>query len=87
MMRKDEKRRTGTTPPRDLPQLPVVHLRQTVPLGHVERPGGQIQFTTTDGTIVGARIIAVWRDGVTLRRTDTDTTQYLGRGDYKLVEE
>lgn len=87
MTRHDRNQRAGTTPARDVPRPPAVRLRQTVALGDVERPGGRIRFTMRDGTAVGARIIAVWRDGITLRRADTGTIQHLRRGDYELVEE
>lgn len=49
-----------------------------------EHLGGRIEFDGLRGP-VPAKIIAVWRDGVTLRRDDTGTIQFLHRGDYRVL--
>jgi len=70
-----------TMPTRDLPRGPGSRIRRSIAIGTFERPGGTIQFDCRSETI-DATIIAVWNDGVTLRRDDTGTVQFLNRGTY-----
>lgn len=70
-----------TMPTRDLPRGPSSKIRRSIAIGTYERPGGTIEFDCQSETI-SATIIAVWNDGVTLRRDDTGTVQFLDRGNY-----
>jgi len=68
-------------PTRDLPRGPGSKIRRSIAIGTFERPAGTIEFVSESETIE-ATIIAVWNDGVTLRRNDTGTVQFLYRGTY-----
>jgi len=74
-------------PTRDLPRGPASKIRQSIAIGTFERPGGKISFPLNDLDRVAATIIAVWNDGVTLRRDDSGTVQFLYRGDYRVLPE
>lgn len=75
------KRQRPTMPTRDLPRGPSSKIRRSIAIGTYERPGGTIEFDCQSETI-SATIVAVWNDGVTLRRNDTGTVQFLDRGNY-----
>lgn len=86
MTTKDEaKRRPTGRIPRTLPGRAVRRVQPIIELGGgLETVGGPIHFTTKAGEVVGAIILAIREDGVTLRRSDTGTIQFLHRGDYEL---
>jgi len=66
---------------------PAARLQGAIPIGSDERPGGRIKFTHSGRTMEGfARILAIWTDGVTIRREDSGTIQFLHRGDYELTD-
>lgn len=75
-----------TMPTRDLPRGPASKIRPSIAIGTFERPGGTIEFDCA-AEVVEATIIAVWNDGVTLRRNDTRTVQFLHRGNYRVLPE
>jgi len=82
------KKAKPTTHHRPIPDLlrgPASHLPPAVPITAQERAGVAIEFTMADGSQVRATIVTVWSDGVTLRREDTGTIQFLRRGDYTVA--
>ena len=85
MTTKDEaKRRPTGRLPRSLPGRQVRRIPPAIEIGPPETVGGPIHFTTKAGETVGAIILAIRDDGVTLRRSDTGSIQFLHRGDYAL---
>jgi len=73
-----------TVPIRGLTRGPASCIRPLIVMGTNERPGGRVEWDAPAGTVRGS-ILAVWSDGVTLRRMDTGTEQFLYRGDYRVL--
>ncbi|MCW7072096.1 MAG: hypothetical protein OCU12_07220 [Methanophagales archaeon] len=86
---KNKDQRRGHQPQTTLPRGPASRLRRAIPIGsRTERPGDLIEFDVRDpDAVVFGRVLAVWNDGVTLRRSDTGTIQFLYRGDYELLDD